>query len=282
MVKENIMLEAFLGNMDGVEDNVKALYKEVDGGFQLDVNPYVNSDTGVNLGLVDTAGLKSALEKERGSNKDLGSQLKGLQAISELGLTADAIKDLQSSVATNGKDVDTKIQAVHDQYKVKMDEMSKTSADALEKMTAANHNREVTSILAANAGKLVDGAGPQGYIANIMKGMSKVDENGRIVAVNADGTPMISQKPGSADAMGLSELFEVVSSNPVHSFAFSASGATGSGSTGSSGGGGTITTPTDGASWNSMTNEQRSAFFVKDPTAATSFAQQGAKLIGQK
>jgi len=62
------MLNYTVNTLDGIDESLHSLYKKGESGFTLEVD-----------GLEDVSGLKSALDKERQSNKDNKTLLKDLQ-----------------------------------------------------------------------------------------------------------------------------------------------------------------------------------------------------------
>lgn len=275
-------LDLVLDNLDGVSDDLKPHYELNSdlGKFVLQGNEY-SDDNGNSFGVINAAGLKSALQKERASNKDLNSQLNGLKAFSDLGLTVEQIGDLQTKAGSVDADKEALTNSLNSQWQEKYSTLEAKMNETIGNFHKANHDKALTDIIVKNKGDIVDNDGAVNYFKGVLAGMTKTDDSGNVMAVDALGNPLMTKKAGSADPMGLQELWDIVKSDPTHQFAMRASGASGSGSTGSTSGNGgnSVTTdPTDGASFNALTNDQRIAFYQKNPTEAGRLAKLAAKL----
>lgn len=270
-------LKAFLSTLDGIDESISQLYREDQGGYILDVEEYTGN--GKHIGLADTSGLKSALDKERKSVKDLSNQVNSLNSYKELGLSVEEIRDMQLTAGNANRDLESMKQQLQDKYNKDLEAKVKEKDDLYNQLISANHKNAVSNLLAKDGANIVDNEGVREFLMQNLMSQTKVDASGNTYVVNQDGTTRYTNAIGSADPMSVGELWAEMKSNPKYSFAIKSSGASGSGASGSSSSGSSnITAPQSAAEWNSMDQAARVAFYRSNPAKATELANAGAKL----
>lgn len=269
-------LKAFLQTLDGVDENVSGFYREGEGGYVLDVEEYTGD--GINLGLTNTAGLKSALDKERKANREKEAKLNELNGFSELGLSISEIEQLKTVKESANADLESLRTQLEEKYKTDLQAQLEEKDALYNQLLSANHKNAVSSILAKDSADVVDNEGVRDFLMQNLLSQTKVDSNGNAYVVNQDGTPRLSNKAGSAENMSVSELWSAMKADPKYSFAIKASGASGSGGTGSSSTGSANLAPQTAAEFNKLSTQDRIKFYQTNPTLAKKLATEGARL----
>ena len=276
MPKEYNMLEAVVSTLEGMDEGLSSHYKEVEGvGFVLETKPFVTD--AVSYGNVDTHGYKSTLNKLRAENKTNVNATEALEAYKAFGSVED-IQGIKDQLGTAGLKSDAAVEAVTAQFQTKLDALNEANTSMKAQYEGANHAREVTALMNAKSADITDGAGAHSYFEGIIKGMTKVGADGKIVVVDSLGNEVSSREPTNMGPMGLDELWNTLKADPIHGFALKPSGASGAGTKGASGGGATVGAITDGAGWNAATQDQRLALYNSNPTKAETLAKAGAAL----
>lgn len=221
-------LKLSVDTLDGIDDAFKPLYIEKDGKFSLQVD-----------GIEDTAGLKTALQKERKTASDLEKQTKAWKSI---GKTPEEIAELieaqevrERTEAERRGDFD-KILAQVNEKNAKLLEAERTEKESLRsKYKSEVIDREAISAIAAERGS------PE-LLLPIVQKFIKVDDNDNALVVDAKGDPRVGAK---GEPMTISDLVKEMRASDVYGRAFEGSGQSGSGtrpSNGNAGGpGGRIT-----------------------------------------
>ena len=276
-------LNAFLTSLDNTSEAMREHYvenKEL-GGYVLQTNDHIAE--GVNLGVVNTHGFKSTLTTLRGELKEAKAGSADLDLYRALGSVDEinkTISDLKLSAGSATKDMESFKAQMEEKYNTDLKAANDKAAAQYQQLVDANHNNAIANLLATEGGDLVDNAVVRDVIINKLKQSSKVDENGNVSVIDANGNPLMSSATGAMEAMSLKEYFNQMKANPDYSFAIKASGASGSGSTGSSGSGNgkSITAPTSAVDWNKMNLADQNAFYQQNPTLAVEYAKAASKL----
>lgn len=217
-------LDAYKKTLDGLDETVSALYKEVDGGFTLDVTD-VTTESGAAYGLGDFGGLKSALVSERANSSQYKADLAKYNGIDIESATA-AI-DFQSKYT--GK--------TNDDFEGKLAEM-RTEFDG--KLGLANDatNAAVNAKNDFQLGHVVDAAlmGREDIKPSMSKFLRReimdsvsINDTGVFIK-DANGNARMSAQASNTGNMNVGELIDSMASNvDVYGGFFAAQGA-GSGS----------------------------------------------------
>jgi hypothetical protein len=230
-------LKAYLETLDGLDENLAPHYAAADnGGFQLAVEAHEGIE------LVDTKGLKSALQKERKAKEDAVAGLKVFE-----GLDADEARTAMQTLADLGdldglKKIDEKLEERKKQLKAKYDEderrlTEKHSSDmaalqaTLETRTGQLHSEIVDATLVK---AIAAHDGEPELLLPVGRNAIKVVESddGRLVAkvIDATGTVRLSPKGGSTSDMTIDEYIGELRDHDKYSRAFNGTGASGGGS----------------------------------------------------
>ena len=198
-----------------LEEPMKSLYTESNGEFLLGVE-----------GLEDTAGLKTALAKERLAAKEYEKMAKQFQG---LGKSPEEIAEL------------VKNQAEADKLALeKKGEWDKLKANLLEthKVDLAKKDEEVTSMKKTLESYLVDAAAveaiasakgvPQLLLPHVKSSVRVMEDAGKYLVriVDKDNSPRMNAK---GDFLTIKDLVDEMKQSEVFGRAFEASGNTGSG-----------------------------------------------------
>ncbi|MFG5778030.1 hypothetical protein ACFIQF_13230 [Comamonas sp. J-3] len=175
-------LKITVDSLDSVPENVRDLYKEVDGKFRLDLEGYE-----------DPAGLKSALDKERLAAKEAGKQAK---AWSALGKTPEEIQELLQRLET---DEDAKLIAAGKMDEVVQKRTERMQAEHTKKLQAEAEGRTKAEAKAAKLADralnavLRDAAAAAGALPEALddvvrrgSGLWVLSDDGDVVAMNGD------------------------------------------------------------------------------------------------
>jgi len=178
----NMTLKLTVDSLDLVPENVRDLYKEVDGKFRLDLDGYE-----------DPAGLKSALDKERQAAKDASKQVSAWKA---LGKTPEEIQALLQHLET---DEDAKLIAAGKLDEVVKKRTERMQADYDKKLQAEADSRTKAE---GKAAKLADrtlqavlrdaaaraGALPEALDDVVRRGIGTwvLNDDGDVVAMNGE------------------------------------------------------------------------------------------------
>jgi len=241
-------LKAQLESLDGLDENVAALYKKQDDEtFVLDVEPA----NGVEL--ADTQGLKKALESERSAktkaekaHKELQSRVgdldletarEAVKKIEELGDDADVESRVSAAIEQRQQQLQTKFEneakKLREDLEAERDNF-KTEAETLESQLGEVmvRNEAITAI--NEAGGSVHLLLP--LIERSVQ-MRKNEENGKREVVVLDektGNTRLSTSSGSTNNMSIPEFVNELKAKPEFGAAFKPSGSSGGGSSGSS------------------------------------------------
>lgn len=203
-------------------EGIRGLYEEKDDAFVLGVD-----------GIEDTAGLKSALEKERKAARDLERLAKQYQG---LGKSPEEIAEL--------------VRAQEDAEKAKLEqkgEWDKLRGQMLEKHSQdiSKKDDEIKRMRSALESYLVDAAAtaaiaefkgsPLLLLPHVKNSVKVIEESGQFLVrvVAPDGTPRVNAK---GEFIGIKDLVGEMKSNELFGRAFEGTGANGGGMPANQGG----------------------------------------------
>lgn len=235
-------IKAYLPTLDGLDDSMKALYKESDGGFIPDVEQ-VDNDKGI-FGLMNNVGLKNALTASRNDTSlaktALGEANAKLSVFSKYeGKTTDDF-DAAFDALANGKtnvDVETAVNLAKDQFNVSLKAEQDKSAGLFDKLLATNKSSDLNAAINRKSNVINDNEMVREMLLSKMDAQTKISNEGITSVVNAEGVQVTSSKIDSGAYMTCDELLDNILGDPANSILLKPSGAQGSGGNGSSGGG---------------------------------------------
>jgi hypothetical protein len=206
----------------GLPEGIRGFYEEKDGSYVLGVE-----------GVEDTSGLKSALEKERKTARELEKLAKQYQG---LGKSPEEIADLlrQQEEAEKAKleqkgeweklraqlvDSHGKELSARDKVIAEKDAEIQRRQKALESYLI---DAAATSAIAAEKGI------PELLLPHVQRQVKVFDENGKYVVrvLTPDGTPRMNSK---GEYLGVKDLIAELKSNEIYGRAFEGTGASGGG-----------------------------------------------------
>jgi hypothetical protein len=241
-------LKLTLDTLDGVDEGQKTFYVERDGKFHLDVD-----------GIEDTAGLKSALDKERARARDFEKkygQLKDVDPEEYTKLKKEAEERAALDAEKKGQFDTLKNQLVEKHTK----EISLKDGE-ISAMTKALENYLVDANATA---AIAEAKGVPALLLPHVKASVRVVKDGDeyvVQVVDKAGNPRISDSKGTP--MTIPDLVAEMKKSDVFGRAFEGSGASGGGSQRSAGGG------------SSDKSISRAQFFNLNPNAQMAFTKSG-------
>jgi hypothetical protein len=218
-----VPLKFKLPSLDGLDDNLKALYRKTDQGYILDADGEAAEDI---------QGLKSALQKEKAEALELKQKLEGLSKneLAEL----KKLKKVAEDAERERLERDGNWEAVKSQIlKKHQEEMEAVTS----RMSGVQSQLERVLVDQAAMEAIVAHKGNPKLLLPIVKSALRlVEENGQQVVkvVNSQGQPIVANAKG--DSMTIAGYVESLRSEPDYQAAFAASGASGGGSQGGSSG----------------------------------------------
>lgn len=215
-------LKLTVDTLDDVPENLRSLYSEADGKFRLAVD-----------GIEDTAGLKSALQKEREAARNAEKQAKAWMALGktpeEIAALVDAQRKADEDRALKGGEFD--------KLKAQMVEQHKTELAKKDTTVAAMRGHLERFLVDAQATTAISELkGVPALLLPHVKAAVKVVDDGDAFAVrvvDANGNPRVN---GKGEFLSIRDLVDEMRQNEVFGRAFEPTGATGSGAGGSGGG----------------------------------------------
>lgn len=205
--------------IDTIPEAQRALYKESNGKFVLDVDGYE-----------DPVGLKSALDKERKRASDAEKQAK---AWAQMGKTPDEIQALVDAAARSEQERLDKSgewgklkQQMADQHKAelgKKDERIQTLTKSLERRLI---DADATAAIAAAKGV------PVLLLPHVRAQVKVIEDNGDFLVqvIDKAGNPRVNSK---GEFLSIADLVSEMRQSELFSRAFEASGASGGGASSS-------------------------------------------------
>lgn len=233
-------LKAILASLDGINDEaIKKLYVERDGKFYLDV-------TGVEFE-EDVKGLKSALEKERETRRQLSEDLNKFKDLDPEKARAalEKLHELEEQDLLDAGKIDELLARRTEQMRLDMEGKMQAQQDVINTLTGDrdNYQRKLSDVLIDGA---ITNVAAQAKVRNTA--IEDVVNRGRSVFKLIDGVPTPVDSNGKTiygkdakEPMTMDEWMGTLNQSAPHLFeASSGSGATGSG--GGSGGPGYLST----------------------------------------
>jgi DNA-binding transcriptional MerR regulator len=216
------MLKLTVDTLDGIDDAIKSLYAERDGKFTLQVD-----------GIEDTAGLKTALQKERKTAGELEKQTK---AWKNLGKTPEEIAELLEAQEARAQ-TDAERKGEWDKLRAQMNEKHAKELSTKEETINQMRRRLESELVDAKAVSAIAAAkGVPDLLLPIVQRQVKVDENFNVVVVDAKGDPRVNVK---GEPLNITDLIAEMRASEIYGRAFEGSGQSGSGTRPSNGTGGT-------------------------------------------
>jgi hypothetical protein len=180
-----------LKSLDGVEEAVRALYVEKDGEFHLDV-----------LGLEDTSGLKSALQKERQAAKEARDLAKSIEdkfkdidpdKVREMMSKLD--KDGEAQLIAAGKIDEVVAKRIEKQRAELMKQLEAATAqtEAEKARTAKFSQRVLDNNIRAAAAKAGLHAGAVDDALFRARTMFTIDDDGNAIQLDESGKPVLGK-----------------------------------------------------------------------------------------
>lgn len=210
--------------LDSLPEAQRALYKESNGKFVLDVDGYE-----------EPTGLKSALTAERTARATAERQAR---AWANLGKTPEEIQDMVEAQAqaerdrlTKGGEFDKLKQQIIDQHKTEMTKRDQREAVLTKSLERRLIDADATAAIAAAKGV------PALLLPHVRASVKVIEENGdfKVQVVDASGTPRVN---GKGESLSITDLVGEMRQSDVFGRAFEPSGTTGSGATGGGSGAG--------------------------------------------
>jgi len=204
------MLKHVLETLDGLSEEMKSHYKEVNGKYYLQAE--------------EPTQLKSALEKERAEKAAVIAKLKDFDA--------DEYKKLKEAAALREAE-DAKRRGDYEALEKQLKENHAKELKALEaELKAIRNERETSFINAEITSAIASAKGIPDLLMPVIRSKVKTeDKDGKlnIVVLGQDGKPRI--KDGQGAAFTLADLVAELKSNETFGRAFDGAGATGAGTT---------------------------------------------------
>jgi hypothetical protein len=208
--------------LDSVPEAVRALYVPHGDKFRLDVQ-----------GIEDTSGLKSALEKERTTARELDKQTKQWKS---LGKTPDEISALIAAQAQAESDKLAKA-GEWDKLRAQMNEKHAQDIAVVTDKVAAK-DKALAKYLVDSAAVSAIAAAKGAHellLPHVRNAVKVIEENGdyTVRVVDAAGNPRVD---GKGAYLSITDLVSEMRQSPVYGRAFESSGATGGGASQSASG----------------------------------------------
>lgn len=215
-------LQLTVDSIDALDDSVKPLYVQKDGKFVLDVD-----------GIEDTSGLKSALQTERKTAKELEKQTKAWKA---LGKTPEEIQELIEAAEAKAQ-TEAERKGEWDKLRAQMNEKHQTELKTKDETIGQMRKRLEAELVDAKAVAAIAAAdGNAKLLLPHVQRNVKVDENFNVIVVDAKGDPRVN---GKGEPLSINDLIIEMRSTDDFGQAFKGSGQSGSGTRPANGGGGT-------------------------------------------
>lgn len=208
-------LQLTIDSLDSVDESVRSLYVADGEKFKLDVS-----------GVEDTAGLKSALQKEREAARQATKQA---HAWSSLGKTPEEIQQLLEAQRKADEDKAAK-NGEWDKLKAQMQEQFSSERGKLEQALKAKDSAIERYLIDAQAvAAISELKGVPALLLPHVKAFVKViDDNGEYATrvVDANGNPRVNAK---GDFLTIKDLVSEMRESDIFGRAFEPSGASGGG-----------------------------------------------------
>jgi hypothetical protein len=216
-------LDLIVDNLDAVPEATRSLYVAYGDKFKLDVS-----------GIEDTSGLKSALDKERKTARELEKQSNIWKS---LGKTPEEIQALVEAQAQAETDKLAK-NGEWDKLRAQMnDKHAQELAEVNGKVTAKDQALSKYLVDAAATSAIAAAKGvPELLLPHVRSSVKVIEENGEYLVrvVDAAGNPRVNAK---GEFLSINDLVGEMRGSTVFGRAFESSGASGGGASSSAGAG---------------------------------------------
>lgn len=230
-------------SLDGVEENLQALYSEVDGKYRLSVEDLPKGE--------DVSGLKSALEKER-------------QARREAKERAEKAEQAAQDAAAEKARKDGDVEALEKSWQKKLDEIQNKAKEEADNYLGILKNNTVHATAIELATQLAVPGSAKALLPALEGRLSMEFRDGKAV-------PVVLDADGKPSALTVQELAKEVASDPAYAPIIAATKASGGGAAGAKGGG----AASKGKAVYEMTTPEKSAFITENGFAAWQKKVQG-------
>lgn len=241
-------LELTVDNLENVQENLRNLYVEKDGKYQLDVS-----------GIEDTGGLKSALDKEREAHKRLEKATKSWEKLGktpeEIAEILQAHEDAEKAKAEKAGDWEKLKAQMNDSHAKEIAAKDNELASMRKALDEYLIDAQATSAIAAAKGV------PELLLPHVKQHVKVMEENGKynVTVVDAKGDPRIN---GKGEPLTIADLVVEMKQSEIYGRAFEGTGQTGSGKLPTNAGGGTTLKRSQ------MTPKQRTEYMSEHGQAA--------------
>lgn len=218
-------LKLTVDSLDGMDEAQKSLYVQQGDKFTLDVDGLPQPE--------DTSGLKSALQAERKSNRNLENKAK---AYEKLGKTPEEIQELIDAQETQARSQAEK-RGEFDKILAQVNEKNASALKAKDDEIAKMRKRVETELVDGKAIEAITAAkGKAKLLLPIVKNRLQVDENFNVVVYEPDGvTPKVDD---TGKPVSIADLVSEMRASEDYGAAFEGSGQSGSGTRPTNGSGG--------------------------------------------
>jgi uncharacterized coiled-coil protein SlyX len=253
-------LEATLKTLEGLSEEVAALYSEMEGGgYQLSVEGFVPADKVEE----DTHGLKKALNVERESVSKMKGQLRALQE-KFAGIDIDEFEELRQAKAEAAEaeaerkgeweSLKSQMRESHSEALGKKDSVIERMRREIERLTVDSQATAAINEAEGNVTLLTP------HVKSLVK---LVEEDGKFKpqVVDAAGNPRVD---GEGNPLTIRALVSEMRDQDVYKGAFKGSGAAGGGTPPGDGGEGNPEVPGGGTPPKTATGKARSAMTPRE------------------
>lgn len=250
------MLKLNVDSLEAVDEPLRALYEPDGDKFKLKVE-----------GLEDTAGLKSALQKER---KTAGELQKQTNAWKALGKTPEEIQELLEAQEAR-QQTEAERKGEWEKLRTQMNDKHAKDLQTKDETIGAMRRRLEAELVDAKATAAIASAkGVPELLLPIVHRFVKVDDDFNVQIVDAKGDPRVN---GKGEPLSISDLITEMKATELYGRAFDGSGQTGGGKQPDNTGGGN---PRNNKKRSEFTKEERIAFIDANGGGASGYAAWSA------
>jgi hypothetical protein len=252
-------LEATVQSLEGMSEDVAALYSEREGGgYELKIDGFVPADK-----VEDTSGLKSALRKERDQVSALTGKLRGLEE-KFAGIDLDEFEELRQARAEAAEaeaerkgeweSLKAQMRDSHAESLGKKDQVIERMRREIERLTVDSQATAAINEAEGNVTLLTP------HVKSLVK---LVEDEGKFKpqVVDAAGNPRVD---GEGNPLTIKALVSEMRDQDVYKGAFKGSGAAGGGTPPGDGGEGNPDVPGGGTPPKTVTGKARSAMSPRE------------------
>lgn len=237
-------LQLIVDSLEAIPEALKTEYTPKDGKFHLNVE-----------GVEDTAGLKTALQKERKTASDLQ---KLTNAWKSLGKTPEEIQELLEAQQQR-EQTEAERKGEWDKLKAQMNAGHADALKAKDETIGQMRKRLEAELIDAKAVAAIAAAKgvPELLLPHVQRHV-KVDDEFNVMVVDAKGDPRVNAK---GEPLSIGDLVSEMRSNEIYGRAFEGSGNSGGGKQQNSNAGGSGKTMPK-AQWDALPSIERAAFIT--------------------